>query len=152
MRTEGEIVGEGGDVSPVPMAVTLGVTWGQDSLLQPTCGPGVGESGPVSDPALGDVSLVGFDRNQPNHLNPELWEMQVVTVNINGWEGEDATATQLPPTPAMGAGTVLPRSGQGQASSEHRASCQPWHAHLILTRPRRLCWCWLFNGVFSRAL
>ena len=75
---------KGGEVSPVPMAVTPGVTQGQDSLSSPTCGPGVGESGAVSDAALGEVSLVGFDRNQPNHLNPELWEMEVVTVNGSG--------------------------------------------------------------------
>lgn len=80
---EGEIVGEGVDVSPVPMAVNQGVTQRQDSLLSPTCGPRVGESEAVSDVALGDVSSVGFDRNQPNHLNPELWEMEVVTVNRN---------------------------------------------------------------------
>lgn len=77
-------MGEGGDVSPVPMAVTLGVTLGQNSLSSPTCGSGVGESGAVSDAALGDVSLVGFDRNQPNHRNPELWEIEVITVSGNG--------------------------------------------------------------------
>lgn len=66
------------------MAVTLGVTRGQDSFSSPTCGPSVGESGATSDAALGDVSLLGFDRNQPNHLNPELWEMEVVTVNRSG--------------------------------------------------------------------
>lgn len=65
-------------MSPVTMAVTLGVTQGQDSLSPPTCCPRVGESGSVSDAALEDVSLLGFDRNQPNHLNPEPWEMEVV--------------------------------------------------------------------------
>lgn len=49
---------------------------GQDGFLSPTCDPDVGESESVSDSALGEASLVGFDRNQPNHLNPELWEME----------------------------------------------------------------------------
>lgn len=48
----------------------------QDGFLSPTCGPDVGESESVSDSALGEASLVGFDRNQPNHLNPELWETE----------------------------------------------------------------------------
>lgn len=84
-------------MSPVTMAVTLGVTQGQDSPSSPTCTSDVGEFRAVSEVALEGVSLVGFDRNQPNHLNPELWEMEVVTVNRNGREGEDATATQMPP-------------------------------------------------------
>lgn len=41
---------------------------------------------------------------------------------------------------------------QGQASSEHKSSHQFWHAHLILTRLHRLCWCGLFSGIFSCTL
>lgn len=96
------------------MDVTLGVTWGQDRLSSPTWGPGEGESEAVSDAALGEVSLVGFDRNQPNHLNPELWEMEIVTVNKNGMEGEDVTATQDVPHAGPEQAQFCP--GQGRHS------------------------------------
>lgn len=59
---------EGSNVPP-SLCCTLGVP--------PTCSPGMGEPEVV---ALGEVSLWGLDRNQPNHRNPELWQGQVSVV------------------------------------------------------------------------
>lgn len=89
---------------------------GQDGFLSPTCGPDVGESEPVSDSALGEVSLVGFDRNQPNHLNPELWEMKEKSGIRRG-------GCQAPPGACWEWATFLQGQGwhQGQANSVHEA-------------------------------
>lgn len=81
--------------------------------MSPTCCPAVEESGAVSDAAVGGVSLVGFDRNQPNHLNPELWQLEVVTVSRN------RRMAQSPRCPShwSGAGITLPRLEQAQWTS-----------------------------------
>lgn len=87
---------------------------GQDGFLPPTCGPDVRASGSVSDSALGEVSVVGFDRNQPNHLNPELWEMEE-----KEWKGIGRGGCQGPPGACWEWAPFFQGQGwhQGQASS-----------------------------------
>lgn len=126
------------------------------TCVPPTCGSGVGQS--AADVALGEASVVGFDRNQPNHLNPELWQAQVSQSKRQAGEAATSptdgsrTVPAAPPCTADTQTDLLPKArlGEGSQAQYSHASHQLQLAHLVLTRGH-LC-CWLLSCAVRRRL
>lgn len=126
------------------------------TCVPPTCGSGVGQS--AADVALGEASVVGFDRNQPNHLNPELWQAQVSQSKRQAGEAATSptdgsrTVPAAPPCTADTQTDLLPKArlGEGSQAQYSHASHQLQLAHLVLTR-RHLCR-WLLGCAVRRWL
>lgn len=109
------------------------------TCVPPTCGSGVGQS--AADVALGEASVVGFDRNQPNHLNPELWQAQVSWSKRQA--GEAATSPTdgsrtVPAAPLVlltPRQTFCPRHGWERAARHSTATLPISYSLLTLSSP-----------------